>query len=82
MPNLIQQQPGQKLPAVCIIVGCSKNPIKHGLCIKCWSKAKAAIEKGTTSLVELQALGMAQAESVGDPFTVELARRRAERGGK
>jgi hypothetical protein len=60
----------------CLTPRCSGPQSFHGLCPKCWGKAKKLIEAGKTSLAELQKLGLAEAEQ--DPFEQELEKRRKE----
>lgn len=48
----------------------------HGLCIKCWGRAKALIAQGKTTLEELVSLGLAISQK--DEFTLEFERRKQD----
>ena len=49
----------------------------RGLCMRCYSKAKANVEEGIVTWDELVGLGLALSKEDGglDPFTIELNKR-------
>lgn len=61
----------------CIITRCIRpaGP-RRGLCLVCYSKAKAEVDAGRLSWQKLEALGLALPE--GDPFEAELKAKLAE----
>lgn len=65
----------------CLTPGCGRRRTSEkyrGLCLPCYSKAKAAVAEGRTTWGRLEQLGLTL--PADDPFTAAL--RRAEQEGK
>lgn len=57
----------------CMIKGCKRTKAadKRGLCLVCYSKAKALVDEGGTTWEKLEALGLCkeQHDPFGDAYT-------------
>src|SRR5689334_1181048 len=61
----------------CLVEKCCRASSRRGLCLVCYSKAKRAVETGTTTWEELERLGLAGPSGDVDPFDEALKKARA-----